>query len=53
MLCAVPPVAGASLPQASWRVLFEDDSLVIVSKDAGLLTVPGIGEEKADCLIYR
>lgn len=53
MLCAVPPVAGASLPQASWRVLFEDDTLVIVSKDAGLLTVPGIGEEKADCLLSR
>ena len=52
-LCAPTAIAGASLPQASFRTLFVDDHLLIVDKDAGLLTVPGRGEGKAECLLSR
>ena len=34
-------------------VLYEDSHLLIVDKPAGLLTVPGRGPEKQDCLIHR
>lgn len=36
-----------------YELLHEDPHLLVVSKDCGLLTVPGIGPEKADCLIAR
>ena len=36
-----------------YKVLFEDPSLLVVDKGHGLLTVPGIGPEKADCLLSR
>ena len=36
-----------------YDLLHEDDRLLVVSKHCGLLTVPGIGPEKADCLIAR
>lgn len=32
---------------------FVDDALIVVDKPAGLLTVPGRGPEKADCLLSR
>jgi tRNA pseudouridine32 synthase / 23S rRNA pseudouridine746 synthase len=35
------------------RILHADDTLLVVDKPAGLLTVPGRGEDKADCLITR
>lgn len=44
-------VLGASLPCASFRLVYEDAALLVVNKDAGLLTVPGI--EKPDCLVTR
>ena len=47
------PVPGASLPHATYKVLFEDPALLVVDKGHGLLTVPGIGPEKADCLLSR
>ena len=34
-------------------VLYEDPHLLIVDKPAGLLTVPGLGPDKQDCLINR
>jgi tRNA pseudouridine32 synthase/23S rRNA pseudouridine746 synthase len=34
-------------------ILYQDDSLLIVDKPSGLLTVPGRGPEKQDCLINR
>jgi tRNA pseudouridine32 synthase/23S rRNA pseudouridine746 synthase len=34
-------------------VLYEDPHLLIVDKPAGLLTVPGRGPDKQDCLIHR
>ncbi len=34
-------------------ILHEDSDIVVVNKPAGLLSVPGRGEELADCLITR
>jgi len=34
-------------------ILYEDAYLLVVNKPAGLLSVPGRGEEKQDCLISR
>lgn len=34
-------------------VLYRDDALLIADKPAGLLAVPGRGEDKQDCLIRR
>jgi tRNA pseudouridine32 synthase/23S rRNA pseudouridine746 synthase len=36
-----------------YALLHEDRHLLVVDKACGLLTVPGIGPEKADCLIAR
>jgi tRNA pseudouridine32 synthase / 23S rRNA pseudouridine746 synthase len=35
------------------RILHVDDSCIVAIKPAGLLSVPGRGEDKADCLIAR
>jgi len=35
------------------ETLFQDDHLLIVNKPAGLLSVPGRGEDKQDCLSAR
>lgn len=40
-------------PTDPLRILHADDALVVVDKPAGLLSVPGRGEDKADCLIAR
>lgn len=34
-------------------ILHADDALLVVSKPAGLLSVPGRGEDKQDCLLSR
>lgn len=34
-------------------VLYADDAIIVVDKPAGLLSVPGRGEDRADCLINR
>jgi tRNA pseudouridine32 synthase/23S rRNA pseudouridine746 synthase len=36
-----------------YSVLFADPHLVVCDKATGLLSVPGIGPEKADCLVAR
>jgi tRNA pseudouridine32 synthase / 23S rRNA pseudouridine746 synthase len=41
------------MPSPGYRLIHEDPHLLVVSKDCGVLTVPGIGPEKADCLISR
>jgi tRNA pseudouridine32 synthase / 23S rRNA pseudouridine746 synthase len=43
----------ATPPEDGFEVLHEDPHLLVVNKGCGLLTVPGIGPEKADCLIAR
>jgi len=35
------------------EILYRDDRLIVLNKPAGLLSVPGIGPEKADCLAAR
>ena len=42
-----PPPAG--LPD----IVYRDEHLLVVNKPSGLLSVPGRGPEKADCLISR
>jgi tRNA pseudouridine32 synthase/23S rRNA pseudouridine746 synthase len=39
--------------QLGYSVLFSDAFLVVCDKGSGLLSVPGIGPEKADCLVAR
>ena len=34
-------------------IVFQDERLVVLDKPSGLLSVPGIGPEKADCLAVR
>lgn len=34
-------------------ILYADDQILVADKPAGLLTVPGRGEDKSDCLISR
>lgn len=46
------PFTYAPPPDAP-RVLYADESILIVDKPAGLLSVPGRGEDRADCLINR
>lgn len=43
----------SSAPQPLIDVLYQDDDLIIVDKPAKLLSVPGKGPEKQDCLINR
>ena len=42
-----------SPPAERPRILHQDADLLVVDKQAGLLSVPGKGPEKADCLIAR
>lgn len=41
------------LPRQPIPILYEDDYILAVDKPAGLLTVPGRGPDKQDCLINR
>lgn len=41
------------MSSANITILYQDDDLLILNKPAGLLTVPGKGPEKQDCLINR
>ncbi|MBS0346645.1 MAG: RNA pseudouridine synthase [Proteobacteria bacterium] len=47
------PVINYAPPSGAPRVVFRDDSLLVLDKPAGLLTVPGRGAEHADCLASR
>lgn len=40
-------------PDVPLEILHHDDAVLVVAKPAGLLSVPGKGEDKADCLIGR
>lgn len=43
----LPPVKTAP------SIIYEDGALLVVEKPSGLLSVPGRGPEKADCLVSR
>lgn len=47
MLPYAPP------PDRGLEILYVDEALLVVDKPAGLLSVPGRGVDKADCLISR
>lgn len=40
-------------PDTPLQIVHIDDALIVVEKPTGLLTVPGRGEDRADCLITR
>lgn len=42
-----------SSPHDGYRVLTQGPGFVVVDKACGLLSVPGIGPDKADCLVAR
>jgi tRNA pseudouridine32 synthase/23S rRNA pseudouridine746 synthase len=46
-------VASASEVAAELRVVHEDDDLIVLDKPAGLLSAPGRGSDKQDCLVTR
>ena len=55
---SVQPVQPAAIdyrppPDEGLDVVFVDDDIVVVVKPAGLLSVPGRGEARADCLAAR
>lgn len=43
------------MPDAAsgFQTIYADDSLLVLNKPAGLLSVPGRGEDKQDCLSHR
>jgi tRNA pseudouridine32 synthase / 23S rRNA pseudouridine746 synthase len=43
----------STLPDMRIAIVYEDDSLIVVNKPAGLLAVPGRGADKADCVSLR
>ena len=47
MITYTPP------PDTGLSVLYQDDYLLVVDKPSGLLSVPGRGADKQDCLIHR
>jgi len=47
MIVYLPP------PDAGSTVIFADDRLIVADKPSGLLSVPGRGPERADCLVAR
>ena len=44
---------GSTRPWATFRVVFEDDEVIVCDKGSGLLAVPGRGDHKQDSLITR
>lgn len=49
----MPITIQYSPPAGEPEVLFIDEYLIVVNKPSGLLSVPGRGEDKQDCLISR
>ncbi len=48
-----PPPTPVIARHDGFDVLHVDERLLVLNKHAGLLSVPGIGPEKADCLVSR
>ena len=46
-------LAGHDAAATGFKLVYADDSLLVVDKPSGLLAVPGRGEEKQDCLSSR
>src|SRR5215210_1177011 len=52
-MCARAMRASSRRDNARVDVMHADDSVVVIDKPAGLLAVPGRGEDKADCAAAR
>lgn len=50
---APPPPRPYTPPSGFGQVVFEDDHLLVADKPSGLLSVPGRGEARQDCLQRR
>lgn len=50
---ATPDVDYLPPPDTGLDVVFRDDTMVVVNKPSGLLSVPGRGEGRADCMVSR
>lgn len=50
---ATPDVAYQPPADLGLEVVYVDQALVVVNKPAGLLSVPGRGDERADCMATR
>lgn len=46
-------LAGHDAAAADFKLVYTDDSLLVVDKPSGLLAVPGRGDDKQDCLSSR
>lgn len=46
-------LAGYAPPDDPLEILHDDHEILVVSKPAGLLSVPGKGPDLADCLLFR
>jgi hypothetical protein len=49
----LPALAYAAPPDHGLDIVYLDAALLLVNKPTGLLSVPGRGEEKQDCLVRR
>lgn len=49
----MPVTITYSPPSDNPEILYLDDDVIVVNKPPGLLSVPGRGEDKQDCLISR
>ena len=49
----LPPLIYTPPAHRSLQILFQDDTLIILNKPSGLLSVPGRGEDKQDCMLSR
>ncbi|MFV1982098.1 MAG: RluA family pseudouridine synthase [Thiohalomonadales bacterium] len=47
MICYTPPVNDGL------EVIYQDEFIIVLNKPSGLLSVPGRGEDKQDCLVSR
>jgi tRNA pseudouridine32 synthase / 23S rRNA pseudouridine746 synthase len=50
---ATPDVVYLPPPDLGLDLVYVDESMVLVNKPAGLLSVPGRGEGRADCMVSR
>ena len=51
--CTAHITVAATLPLCDFSVIFADDVLLVLDKPSGLLSVPGRGLDKQDCLSAR
>jgi tRNA pseudouridine32 synthase/23S rRNA pseudouridine746 synthase len=49
----MPPESGTGVPAPGIAVVYQDEALLVLNKPPGLLSVPGRGEDKQDCLSRR